>query len=50
MLKVHFVAGTRAGGIVWLLKELGPPFKPPLLCGKGHFYNAGWRWQHCATG
>lgn len=23
MLKVHFVAGTRAGRIVWLLEELG---------------------------
>ena len=23
MLKVHFVAGTRAGRVIWLLEELG---------------------------
>jgi hypothetical protein len=48
MLKVHSVAVTRAGRIVWLLKELGPPFKPGLLCSRGHIYNIGWGCQHHA--
>ena len=31
MLKVHFVAGTRAGRVVWLLEELGLEYEVNIL-------------------
>ena len=31
MLKVHFVAGTRAGRIVWLLEELGMEYEVNIM-------------------
>ena len=31
MLKVHFVAGTRAGRVVWLLEELGLKYEVLVL-------------------
>ena len=31
MLKVHFVAGTRAGRVVWLLEELGLEYEVNIM-------------------
>ena len=31
MLKVHFVANTRAGRIVWLLEELGLEYEVNIM-------------------
>jgi glutathione S-transferase len=31
MLKVHFVAGTRAGRVIWLLEELGLDYKVNIM-------------------
>ena len=31
MLKVHFVAGTRAGRVVWLLEELGLNYEVNIM-------------------
>jgi len=31
MLKVHFVAGTRAGRIIWLLEELGLGYEVNIM-------------------
>ena len=31
MLKVHFVAGTRAGRVVWLLEELGLQYEVNIM-------------------
>ena len=31
MLKVHFVAGTRAGRVVWLLEELGLKYEVNIM-------------------
>ena len=31
MLKVHFVAGTRSGRVVWLLEELGLEYEVNIM-------------------
>ena len=31
MLKVHFVAGTRAGRVIWLLEELGLEYEVNIM-------------------
>ena len=31
MLKVHFVAGTRSGRVIWLLEELGLPYEVNIM-------------------